>query len=1510
MRIADVLPLTPLQQGLFFHASTAQGHDDNVYASQLEITVTGTLEPYRLHDAVQTAINRHPNLAARFFERFGEPVQIIPADPAPGWRYVDLADAGDLDEEVRQICAAERAAVCDLAKGPAFRVAVIRTGSEQYRLVLTNHHIVLDGWSMPILLQEIFAAYYGQRLPAAASYREFAAWLAARDMEAAHSAWRSVLAGFDTPTLVGPPDRLGLGRRAVVSSRLSTHTTHALSELARAHHTTVNTVLQAGFAQLLTWLTGQHDVAFGTAVSGRPAELAGAESMVGLFINTVPVRARIAPASTTADLLDQMQTAYNDTLEHQHLALSEIHRITGQDKLFDTLFVLENYPVDTATLSGGDHQLAITEFTGREYNHYPLTVQATPGRQLGLRAEYDTDVFDPDSIHALIDRFQRVLVAMTTDPNRRLSSIDLLDASERARLDAVGNRATLTRSGPAPMSIPALFAEQVDRAPEAVAVTFEGRSMTYRELEEDANRLAHNLIDRGVSAGQRIALLLERSPSAIVAMLAVLKTGAAYLAIDPALPDPRIGFLMADAAPVGVVTTAGLRDRIAIDDLLVIDLNDPDVAAHPVTALPGPDPDHIAYLIYTSGTTGVPKGVAISHRNLAHLADSQPILLPAKQVWTQCHSYAFDFSVWEIWAALLTGGRLVVVPDSVVNSPPDFHAMLLSERVNVLTQTPSAVVALSAEGLESVSLLLGGEACPAEVVDRWAPGRVVINAYGPTEATVYASMSALTAGTGTPPIGAPVLTAALFVLDGWLRPVPVGVVGELYVAGAGVGLGYLGRAGLTGSRFIACPFGVPGARMYRTGDLVRWRADGQLHYLGRADEQVKIRGYRIELGEIQAALIGLDGVEQAVVITREDRPGDKRLVGYITGTADPAQARTALADRLPAYMVPAAVMVIEALPLTPSGKLDTRALPTPEYSGNDHHTPATQVEEILAGIYGQVLGVDRVGVDDSFFDLGGDSLSAMRLIAAINTGLDADLSVRTVFEAPTVAQLAPRITARGDGLAPLVAGARPAVVPLSYAQQRLWFLDQLHGPSSVYNMTAALRFSGVLDSDALGAALADVVARQESLRTLFVAPDGIPQQMVVPAERAKANWRVVDAGGWSADQLDEAIDSVAQHNFDLATEIPLRATLFRVAEDEHVLVAVVHHVAADGWSITPLVADLKAAYLRRCAGLAPDWPPLPVQYVDYTLWQRTQLGDLADGHSRIAAQLAYWEQELAGLPEQLQLPTDRPYPPVADQRGASLTVDWPAELQQRIARVAREHNATGFMVIQAGLAVLLSKISASSDVAVGFPIAGRRDPALDHLVGFFVNTLVLRIDLTGDPTVAELLARVRRRSLAAYEHQDVPFEVLVERLNPNRSLSHHPLVQVALAWQNNAPATLALGDLRVTPLPVNTRTARMDLAFSLAERFTEAGEPGGIGGAVEFRTDVFDADSIHALIGRLERVLKAMTAEPAQRISSIDLIDEAELARLGVWGNRAGLTWLPAAVSIPAVFAEQVSRNP
>ncbi|MFI5511753.1 amino acid adenylation domain-containing protein, partial [Mycobacterium sp. NPDC051804] len=859
---------------------------------------------------------------------------------------------------------------------------------------------------------------------------------------------------------------------------------------------------------------------------------------------------------------------------------------------------------------------------------------------IGGDVEFRTDVFDAASVEAMVDRLQRVVVALCADPSRRLSSIDLLDEREYVELQTWGNRAALTVPVSASLSIPALFAAQVARAPEAVAITYAAHSWTYRELDEASNRMAHLLSGHGVGPGQRVALLLARSPQAVISILAVLKTGAAYLAIDPGQPVARMDFMLADAAPAAAITSAGLADRLAGHELLVVDIADLAIDSQPVGALPAPSPDDVAYLIYTSGTTGIPKGVAVPHHNVTQLLDSldADLNMSPGQAWTQCHSLAFDFSVWEIFGALLHGGRLVVVPDSVAASPQDLHALLVREEVNVLSQTPSAFYALETadslapelgQQLKLEAVVFGGEALEPHRLGPWLrshPGLPrLINMYGITETTVHASFREIVdadADSAVSPIGVPLGHLGFFVLDSSLGPVPSGVIGELYVAGQGVAFGYVRRGGLTASRFVACPFAGAGARMYRTGDLVRWGPDGQLQYLGRVDEQVKIRGYRIELGEIQAALNSLEGVQQSAVIVREDHAGDKRLVGYVTGTADSVELRRKLAERLPAYMVPATVVAVDAMPITHNGKLDKRALPAPEYAdGGRYRAPGDAIEQILVDIYAHVLGVKRVGIDDSFFELGGDSLSAMRVVAAVNARLGVDLGVRTLFEAPTVARLAPRI-GEGDGLEPLVPVERPAVVPLSFAQNRLWFIEQLQGPSAVYNLAVALHLDGRLNPQALGAAWVDVVGRHESLRTLFPAPNGIPKQLVVPAEQAEVGWQVVDAAGWPQRQLEEAVDAVARRPFDLASEIPLRATAFRVSDVEHVLVAVVHHIAADGWSIAPLVRDLGVAYAARCVGRDPDWADLPVQYVDYTLWQRAQLGDLDDPDSRIAGQLA------------------------------------------------------------------------------------------------------------------------------------------------------------------------------------------------------------------------------------------------------------------------------------------------
>ena len=1517
------LPLTRGQLDIWLAQET--GYAGTEWQLGLFVRIEGTVQRDALQWAIRRVVQEAEPARAAFVEMDGEVFQRAIDCSDVELAFYDLSDMSDPVQEARAIASSIQRTPMPFA-GPLFRFALFRTRVDEFHLFACCHHIVVDGTGVALIGHRIASVYSaivsGAPVPGTVfgSLRDLvdceSAYEASDDYRDDEAYWTQNLPAESTGRRVSHV----AGERTPWPSapvRLDPGILGRVDELSLVWHTSRTSVITAACAFLVRgWCADGAEVVLDFPVSRRVRP--ESKTLPGMVAGAVPLVLSVSPNCTVTDFCRQVDTRIREALRHQRFPVHALERKTrGPGRPADRVSV--NFIPAGFTLPFGGVMASASYTNSGQVGGFGL-IFSSDGDQLFLSTAGVGGPLSEFDVGDLARRLQQALVAMTADPVRRLSTIDVLDAGDYARLTEWGNRAVLARPA-APVSIPALFAAQVERTPEAVAISWAGRSWTYREVEESANRLAHLLADRGVGPGACVGLLLPRSAQAVVAIVAVLKTGAAYLPIDPGLPDARIGFMLADAAPLAVITTSDRRARLGGSPVAVVDVDDPAVDCRPDSPLPTPDPDLIAHLIYTSGTTGIPKGVAVTHRNVTQLFDSLDVGLELGpgQVWSQCHSLAFDFSVWEIWGALLHGGRLVVVPEPVTRSPDDLQALLIAERVSVLTQTPSAVGMLSPQGVGSAALVIGAEACPVEVVDRWAPGRVMVNVYGPTETTMWASKSApLSAGSGVPPIGSPVANAAFLVLDGWLRPVPAGVVGELYVAGAGVGCGYVRRASLTASRFVACPGGAPGTRMYRTGDLVCWGADGQLQYLGRADEQVKVRGYRIELGEVQAAVAGLDGVRQAAVTAREDRPGDKRLVAYVTGSADPAGARTVLTERLPAYMVPAAVVVLEALPLTVNGKLDTQALPVPEYQDIDRYrAPTTVVEELLAGIYAQVLGVDRVGVDDSFFSLGGDSLSAMRLVAAVNASMDAHLAVRTVFDAPSVALLAAHVGGGGGRLARVVAGARPAVVPLSFAQSRLWFLDQLHGPSAVHNMAVALQLRGRLDADALGAAFGDVVARHESLRTLFVAPDGKPQQVVIPVERADLGWQVIDASAWPASRLGEAIDAVAAHRFDLSAEIPLRAHLFRLGDDEHVLVAVAHHIAADGWSITPLVRDLGIAYASRCAGQAPDWAPLAVQYVDYTLWQRTQFGELQDPDSPIAGQLRYWQDALAGMPERLELPTDRPYSLVADHRGARVAVQWPAELQQRVREVAGEHNATSFMVVQAALAVLLSALSGSGDVAVGFPIAGRGDPALDELVGFFVNTLVLRVDLAGDPSVAELLDQVRQRSLAAYEHQDVPFEVLVERLHPTRSLAHHPLVQVVLAWQNlpwqhNGPtAGLALGDVQVTPMPVDTQVARMDVVLSLAEHWTEAGEPAGIGGAVEFRTDVFDAASIEALIERLGRVLVAVTADPTRRLSSIDVLDPEECGRLDDIGNRAALT-RPArpGVSIPELWAAQVARTP
>ncbi len=1089
------------------------------------------------------------------------------------------------------------------------------------------------------------------------------------------------------------------------------------------------------------------------------------------------------------------------------------------------------------------------------------------------------------------------------------------------------------------LTLPELFEQQVARAPDAIAVVCEGSGLTYAELDARANRLARYLVSLGAGPERLVAVAMARSAELVVALLAVLKSGAAYLPVDPEYPAERIAYMLGDARAMLLVCDRAMASRVPIADIpqVVVDAGNcaAATAAFPAGGLADREriahlfPEHPAYVIYTSGSTGRPKGVVVPHRNVVRLIamtggwfDFGP-----GDVWTLFHSYAFDFSVWEVWGALATGGRLVVVPYLVSRSVTEFRKLLAVERVTVLNQTPMAfyqLMDLWAEGSELALryVIFGGEALDCARVARWqravprAPA--LVNMYGITETTVHVTGHVVDAAaqSAASVIGTPIPDLEAFVLDERLGLLPPGVAGELYIAGAGLARGYLGRPGLTAERFVACRFGQAGERMYRTGDLARWNADGQLEYLGRADDQVKIRGFRIELGEVEAVLAGLPGVAQAAVMVREDQPGDKRLAGYVVPAAgvtlDPAGLRAAAGSGLPRYMVPAAIVVLEALPLTPTGKLDRRALPAPEYTTAGGRAPDTAREQALCEVFAQVLGVDRVGVEDSFFDLGGHSLLATRLVSRVRATLGTELAIREVFENPTVAALAAVADDAGMARAPLTRAARPERLPLSFAQQRLWFLEQLHGPGTAYNLPFAWRLHGRLDTAALVAALGDVVARHESLRTVFPVLGGQPYQRVIPAGQASVQVTVTSTTARS-DELPALIDAAARHEFDLAVELPVRAWLFGLSEQEHVLVLLCHHIASDGWSMQVLMADLAAAYTARLDGQAPAWPDLPVQYADYALWQQKLLGDsdtdsVDEAGGVLTGQVEYWRHALAGLPDELALPFDRPRPAQPTQRGAM--VRWQLadpQLHEAMAGLARDQHATVFMVLHAGLAALLSRLGAGTDIPIGAAVAGRTDEAVHDLVGFFVNTLVLRADLSGNPGFGELVDRVREIVLAAQGRQDVPFERLVEVLNPVRSPARHPLFQVMLADQEVGAVNWHLPGLQVRDEPVPDLAAKFDLTLAFQQTHDDHGASAGITASLEYPQDLFNHVTIEALAARLTRLLRQALAAPDQPVGGLDLLTSAERRVLAEWNDTA--RDVPAA-TVPGLFQAQVNRAP
>jgi amino acid adenylation domain-containing protein/non-ribosomal peptide synthase protein (TIGR01720 family) len=1460
----ETWPLSPLQEGLFFHASYSRDELD-VYTAQATVDFGHTIDPSRLSAALATLLARNPSLRAGFTTADdGKPVQVITANPRIPLTVVD----GDGD----RLATEDRLRRFDLADPPLFRVLLIRRpGGDQ--LVITHHLILWDGWSEALFEEQLLTLYErggdDRGLPKPGSYRDYLTWLDKQDTDAAIAAWRDALAGLTEPTLLGTGSRTPV----IPDRRTVELPIELLRTQARQHGLTINSILSAAWALVLSSATGRQDIVFGTTVAGRPPEILDVETAIGMFLNTVPQRVRIRPHETVLDLLRRVQSERSALMPHEYLGLGDIQRAAGHPQLFDTLYVLQNF-VDEKASTAFQQRHGVLEASGVDATHYPLTLVVTPGERLKVKLEYRPDMIDSATAETMLARYLTLLDRLQSNLSARIGTLDLLLPSEHLLLDADW---AASRRPVIDETVADLLAAQAKRTPDTVALVFGERRVTYGELDDRINRLARYLIARGAGSERVVALALPRSIDMVVALFAVLRTGAAYLPLELDHPAERLNWMIEDTSPLCV-----LRE---LPDLDPFPGNEIGPNERPPFSL-----EHPAYVIYTSGSTGRPKGVVTPYRGLTNmqLNHREAIFGPAvdsvhgrRLRIAHTVSFAFDMS-WEELLWLVEGHEVHICDEELRRDAEALAAYCDEHRIDVVNVTPTYAQLLIEQGLldghRPPLVLLGGEAVPDALWTRLrdTDGTYGYNLYGPTEYTINA-LGASTTDSPLSTVGKAIFNTRAYVLDGNLRPTQPGVAGELYLAGIGLARGYHRRPGLTADRFVADPFGAQGERMYRTGDLVCRGQDGNLEFLGRTDSQVKIRGYRVELGEVESALTEHPDVTHAAVIA----DSAKRLIAYVTGTADPAELRDRLKSRLPDYLVPAAIMPVDQLPLTVNGKLDVAALPTPVAVSAASRPPTSRQEEVLCALFADVLGLTEVGVDHNFFDLGGHSLLATRLISRARTALGAELAIRDLFEAPTVAELASRAstTTRRPALIP---AERPAEVSLSFAQRRLWVIQQFDEASAAYNFPMVVRLRGPLDVEALRRSVWDVAERHEVLRTLIGERDGEPFQYVTDTRPVV---EVVPA-------TDDLVATAIGRPFDLTTELPFRVTIGRVDDHEHLVVMVMHHIATDEWSDGPFLRDLATAYAARTQGEAPRWAPLPVRYADYSLWQQ----QLLDGWA--APQLDYWERTLAGAPAELELPFDRSRPARPTFRGGEVDLDLAPATWEALRTVARRRDASMFMVLHAIVATLLHRLGAGDDIPLGAPIAGRTDEALDELIGFFVNTLVLRTDLSGDPTFAELVNRVRELDLAAFSHADVPFESVVERLNPARSLARNPLFQVMVGYHEQPSEQPALAQLDLEPVPFQTGTAKFDLVFTFTDH----------SGRIEYATDLFDRETIVRLSTRLTMLIDAILAHPDLPISRIDLLTDDE-RKLVVEGFNATDRIVEEA-SLPAMFARRAAESP
>ena len=1524
------LPTSFAQQRLWFLEQLAPGGFS--YNVPLAARLKGRLEVAALERSLEALVRRHEALRTMFGLENGRPVQRIAPEPEfvlPVESLEALPEAERASAALRRV-EEEARRPFDLEHGPLFRARLLRLAAEEHVLVLSLHHIVCDGWSLGLMereLTELYRAYCrGEtpKLPALpVQYPDYAVWqrewLKGEALEAQLAWWKRQLAGAP-PVLELPTDRPRPAVQSTCGAVLRVELPPALSgavrEVSRKEGVTPFMTLLAGFQALLARYSGQRDVVVGTPISGRNRR--EVEGLMGFFANTLALRVEAPGEVSFRELLKRVREACLGAYARQDVPFERLvdalqpGRDLSRTPLFQASFVLQGAaPFAALELPGVAVEELVFEPGVAKFD-VTLFVRETARGWVGLW-EYNTGLYDEATVARMAAHYARLLEGALADPEQALAALPMLSEAERHQVlvEWNGRRAGYPRDTCAHHLIEATVA----RTPDAVAVAYEDRELTYRELNRRANQLAHHLRTLGVGPEVRVGLCLERSLEMVVGILAVLKAGGAYVPLDPAYPQERLAFMVREARMPVLVTTGALTDVLPSGGEQRVRLDvDAGVLARQPEDNPAPSAvaENLAYVIFTSGSTGRPKGTLLTHRGLCNTAlaavETRGVRPDSRVL--QFAAFSFDSSVSDIFSALMAGACLVQASRDSILPGAGLDGLLKKQRVTLVTLTPSVLAQQEAGGYPKLETVISaGEACTPELVRKWKTGRRFLNEYGPTEVTVCATIDEDVRAERLT-IGKPLPNVQVYVLDGGLRPVPAGVVGELYVGGRGLARGYLERPELTAERFVPNPYdSEPGARMYRTGDLARWLPGGELEYVGRADSQVKVRGFRIELGEIEAVLADHPEVKEGAVAAREDGPGGKRLVAYYVARGEaPAVSglRQYLKERLPEHMVPSAFVRLEALPLTPSRKVDRKALPAPvlEEAREEYEAPRTAMEQVVADLWAPLLGLKRVGARDHFFELGGHSLLATQVVSRLREVLQRELPVRTLFEAPTVAELAARLESMlGDGpglqAPPLVPTARDGVLPLSFAQQRLWFLEQLTPGGFTYNVPYFARLEGRLEVAALERSLREVVRRHEVLRTTFTQVKGEPVQRIaaqlalaLPVESLEA----VEEGE-RPQAVQRRAEEEARKPFDLEKGPLVRASLLRLSADEHVLLVVMHHIVCDGWSMGVLVKEVEALYGAYVRGEEPTLPVLPVQYGDYAKWQREWLrGGVLEG------QLEWWKQRLEGAPPVLELPTDRPRPVVQSNRGALLRVALPKGLHGAVRELSRREGVTPYMTLLAALQVLLGRYSGQKDVVVGSPIAGRTRGEVEGLVGFFVNTLALRVETKAEENFRELLGRVREVCLGAYAHQEVPFEQLVEAVQPVRDLSRTPLFQVLFALQE-PPAKVALPGLSLESLDIDPGMAKFDLSFYVRESVE------GWEGFWEYDTALFDEETVARMAAHYVRLLEGAVSHPERRPWELPLLSEAERRQFLVEWNDTRAEY-PDAGCVHTLVEAQVRRTP